>query len=125
VSDRLQVGSAWLDSRRTSAASHLVTYMRDVDSVSILATVGRSEFQVIDAAGAAERIESRDYLVLAVSLVLDSVTVKPEPGDRVVEVDGATTRTYEVMRPGSEPCWRWSDPFNRTLRIHTKLVETA
>jgi len=32
------------------------------------------------------------------------------------------TFIYEVMAPGNEPPWRYSDPYRRTLRIHTKLI---
>ena len=30
---------------------------------------------------------------------------------------------YEVMAPGSEPHFQFSDPYRRTLRIHTKQVD--
>ena len=33
------------------------------------------------------------------------------------------TFVYEVIRPGDEPCWRWSDSYRQTLRIHTKQVD--
>jgi len=29
-----------------------------------------------------------------------------------------------VMAPGKEPAWRYSDPYRKTLRIHTKHVDT-
>jgi len=29
---------------------------------------------------------------------------------------------YEVMSPGNEPHFRWSDTYRQTLRIHTKHV---
>ena len=31
-------------------------------------------------------------------------------------------RTFEVMAPGGEPVWRWSDPYHQVYRIHTKCV---
>ena len=31
-------------------------------------------------------------------------------------------RTYEVMAPGGEPVWRWSDPYHQVYRIHTKCI---
>ena len=40
------------------------------------------------------------------------------------ETDGGKTYEYEVMAPGNDPCWRWSDDYRRTLRIHTKLIGT-
>ena len=38
---------------------------------------------------------------------------------------GADTQLYEVMAPGGEPPFRYSDPYRRTLRIHTKHVGRA
>jgi hypothetical protein len=40
------------------------------------------------------------------------------------ETQGAKTFIYEVMAPGKEPAWRWSDVFRKVLRIHTKQVGT-
>ena len=41
----------------------------------------------------------------------------PVPGTRLVrEWQG---RRYEVMNLAGEGCWRWSDPYRTTLRIHT------
>ena len=37
-------------------------------------------------------------------------------------MQGDKTFEYEVLAPGKEPCLRYSDPFRKTLRIHTKQV---
>ena len=75
--------------------------------------------------GGSERLEARDYLLLAAMLTLgvDDTPELPEPGDHIVEVAGGQAYTYEVMAPGGEPAGRGSDPFSQTLRIHTKLVK--
>lgn len=57
-------------------------------------------------------------------LVLGGATALPKAGDRVRETDGGKVFVYEVMAPGNEPAWRYSDPYRRALRIHTKHVAT-
>lgn len=100
-----------------------ITYTRGASSVSILATVGRTIFRVDDGFQIFQRIESRDYIVDAADLVLDGSQVLPERGDRIEETANGATYTYEVMAPGGEPHYRWSDREHNTLRIHTKLVD--
>ncbi|MCC6230299.1 MAG: hypothetical protein IT432_13880 [Phycisphaerales bacterium] len=120
----LDKGSAWLEDQRNRHMTRMVTYQRDGDSVELAATIGRTEFEQADEFGVIHKIESRDYLVLSTDLVLGGVQTLPKAGDRIREADGAKTFVYEVMAPGSEPPYRYSDPYRRTLRIHTKHVGT-
>jgi hypothetical protein len=121
VADLMEKASALVDRVRKAHLAHTVTYQRGEQSVDVAATIGRTDFEGVDAYGAVERTESRDFLILAADLVLGAV-VLPEPGDRISEVQDGTTYVYEVMAPVRQPCWRWSDPYRRTLRIHTKEV---
>ena len=124
MADLLQQASAWLDRVRRANLAHTVTYLRGDQSVDVPATVGRTDFEAVDTYGVVERTESRDFLVLAAGLVLTGAAVLPEPGDRIREVQDGKTYVYEVMAPAKEPYWKWSDPYRRTLRIHTKEVAT-
>jgi hypothetical protein len=54
--------------------------------------------------------------------VLQGNPILPSRGDIIRETDGDSVYIYEVMAPGSEPAWRWSDDYRTTLRIHTKYV---
>lgn len=99
-------------------------YQRGSDAVELAATIGKTEFEQADEFGAIHKIESRDYLALTTDMVLSGVQTLPKGGDRVRETDGAKTFVYEVMAPGGEPPFRYSDPYRRTLRIHTKHVAT-
>lgn len=127
MADLLERASAWLNAKRRRHLARAVSYCRGEQAVEVPATVGRTVFEMADAYGVVERTESRDFLILAADLVLGGAAVLPERGDRVRETDGATVYVYEVMAPGNEPPWRWSDLYRRTLRIHTKQVgrETA
>lgn len=120
--DLLEHGAAWLEDQRTRHLSRMVTYLRGTDSVDIVATIGQTTFEQADEYGVVHRTESRDFLVLAADLVLGGNATLPQAGDRIRETAGDQTFIYEVMAPGGEPPWRYSDPYRRTLRIHTKHV---
>jgi hypothetical protein len=122
--DLLETGSAFLDDQRHQHMTRAVTYQRGADSVELAATIGRTEFEQADDYGVVHKIESRDFLVRTADLVLASVQTLPKAGDRIRETEGSQTFVYEVMAPGTEPPFRYSDPYRKTLRIHTKQVGT-
>jgi len=102
----------------------MVTYQRGEDAVEVHAAIGRTVFEIDDGFGLIEKVESRDYLVPAAELVLEGSQVLPERGDRIRETQDSKVFVYEVMAPGKEPHFRFSDAYRRTLRIHTKHVDT-
>lgn len=118
----LEQGSAWLDQQRTAHMTRRVEYRRGGQSAPLNATIGRTLFEQVDRMGIVQCVESRDFLVLRTDLVLGGVETLPKAGDRVIDPDGTSVAVYEVMAPGAEPPWRYSDPYRRTLRIHTKHV---
>ena len=122
--DLLQRGSDWLQRQRTRHLTRQVVYARGAQALQIVATVGRTVFRLDKGYGVQERIESRDYLILAADLQIGGTPALPKPGDQVRETEGGKTFCYEVLAPGNEPCWRYSDLYRVTLRIHTKLVAT-
>ncbi|MEO0513482.1 MAG: hypothetical protein AAF108_11405 [Planctomycetota bacterium] len=125
MGDLLAKGSEMLDRTRRAHLSRTVVYRRGADSVEIEATVGSTAFDRTDEYGVVHRIESRDYLLAASDLVLGGEAVTPKAGDRITETGEARLHEYEVLAPGDEPAWRYSDPQRRTLRIHTKFVRTG
>ncbi|MCG3181849.1 MAG: hypothetical protein BIFFINMI_04284 [Phycisphaerae bacterium] len=122
MADLLENASAWLDDMRTRHASRQVTYQRAGQSVQVAAGIGRTVFQIDNGSGVLETFESRDFLILAADLVLGGAAVLPKAGDRITEGQDSTSYIYEVLAPGTEPAWRYSDPYRRTLRIHTKQI---
>ena len=125
MGDLLAKGSELLDRTRRAHLSRTVMYRRGADSVEIEATVGSTAFDRTDEYGVVHRIESRDFLIAAADLVLGGTAVLPKPGDRITEAGSTSIHEYEVMAPGGEPAWRYSDPQRLTLRIHTKFVRTG
>jgi hypothetical protein len=101
-----------------------VLYRRGAEQVAVKATIGKTEFELDDGSGVVVRIQSRDYLIQSADLVLGGVPSLPVAGDRIRETHGATTFVYEVNAPSNEPHYRFSDPFRKLLRIHTKHVAT-
>ncbi len=128
MADLLQKGLAWLDDQRHAHMTQTVLFVRDTESASyiveLLATIGRTEFEQVDEFGIVHKLQSRDFLIRAADLVLNSELTLPKAGDRIRETVGAQTFVYEVMAPGSEPPWRYSDPYRKTLRIHSKYIGT-
>ncbi len=115
--DLLDRGSSWLGTIRKAHMSKDVVYKRgSTTTATIKATLGRTQFAMVDPAGGAVTYESKDFIIQVADF---SAFTLPEAGDIVIS-EGLT---YEVMAPGSEPVWRWSDPYQRTLRIHSKLTK--
>jgi hypothetical protein len=123
MTDLLQTGSDWLADQLKTHASRLVVYRRGADEATVQATVGRTLLKLDDGYGGV-RMEwtDRDFLIHAADLVLGGSPALPERGDLIRETQGAKTFVYEVMAPGKEPPWRWSDVYRKLLRIHTKQI---
>jgi len=123
VVDLLQKAMSWLEGQRHKHRTVGVTYCRGLFTVRLAATIGRTVFETQDGRGIIEKTETRDFLVRGVDLVLDGSGALPKRGDRIRETGEDKLYIYEVMAPGKEPEWRWSDPYRQTLRIHTKQVD--
>lgn len=124
MTDLLAQGAAWLEDQRHKHLTRSVMYVRSTATVGLAATIGRTEFEQADEYGTVRRTEARDYLVRTADLVILGAATLPKAGDRIREADGGVTFIYEVMAPGNEPPFRYSDPYRQTLRIHTKFVGT-
>lgn len=118
--DLLRDGLGWLDRQRERFLARTVRYRRGALEAVLLATIGRTVFRLDIGMGVTERIEARDYLISTTSYPFGV----PLRGDRISEDDDGKRHTYEVLAPGGEPPWRWSDPHRRCLRIHTKYLTT-
>ena len=127
MGDLLDRGAAFLDAQRHQHLSRPVVYRRGTDEKEVQATVGKTEFEQVDDVGGAgliHRVESRDFLVRTAELDLGAGPILPRAGDQVRETVGTSVFVYEVNAPGGQPPWRYSDPYRRVLRIHTKHIGT-
>lgn len=124
MADLLEQGMTFLDEKRHQHMTRTVVYQRGASSVEVAATLGATTFEQADAFGIVQKIESRDFLIRTADLVLDEVQTLPKAGDRIRDVSGEQVFVYEVSAPGNEPPFRYSDPYRRALRIHTKHIAT-
>ena len=118
----LNRGAAWLAGTMAAHAAEDVHFLRGGSAVVVRATLGRAVYEQAGDDGLVTRTSARDYLVPAASLTVDGAPVEPRPGDRFVEGGLAAGHLYEVTSIAGEPCWRWSDEFRRTMRVHTKYA---
>jgi len=121
--DLLHFGSDWLADQLKAHASRPVVYRRGAQQATVQATIGRTLLRLDDGYGGV-RMEwtDRDFLIHAADLVLGGLVTLPQRGDQIRETQGGRTVVYEVMAPGKEPPWRWSDVFRKVLRIHVKQI---
>ena len=124
MGDLLDRGAAFLDAQRHQHLSRPVVYRRGTDEKEVQTTIGKTEFEQADDAGLIHRVESRDFLVRMAELDLGAGPILPRAGDQVRETVGTAVFVYEVNAPGGQPPWRYSDPYRRVLRIHTKHIGT-
>jgi hypothetical protein len=124
MGDLLAKGLAWLEAQRHKHLTRTVSYVRSGVALEWAATVGRTVFEETDAFGSVHRLESRDYLGRAEDLVIGGDVFEPVAGDQIKEQMGSGVAVYEVMSPGGEPPFRYSDPDHLTVRVHTKRVGT-
>jgi len=120
----LEQGASWLDGQRHQHMTRTVSYARGSNTVEVQATIGRTVFEQADEYGIVTKTESRDYLIRTADIVLDGQVTVPKRGDQIRENDGSSTFIYEVLSPGDEPVFRYSDPYRKALRIHTKHIAT-
>lgn len=112
-------GARWLSGRRQAFMARPVQYVPAGGSpIDVDATRDRTTFEVVSGESVVQ-VESVDWIVPSGSL-----PGEPRRGDRVVEVDGATTYSYEVMSDPGVPPWSWCDASRTGWRLHTKLVST-
>jgi hypothetical protein len=120
MKDLLQQASDWLEKKRTLFAARMVLYSRGNQTQNLPATLGKTVFEIEDGHGILLRHESRDFLILAADLVSGNKNTIPQQGDRIYEPQGEAIYVYEVVAPGKEPCWCYSDLYRKTIRVHTK-----
>lgn len=107
-------GTDWLAGQMTRFCSEKVLYQPLTgEGVTVSAVFGATKYEVADEYGTLTGAASIDFLIPASEL-----TITPKLGDRII----VGSDVYEVLEFGGVGCWRWSDPYQFTRRIHTKAV---
>jgi hypothetical protein len=123
VADLLAEGAKLLTKTRAESLSREVTYVpRAGGSATVVATIGRSVFQLQGTDGTLITEESRDFYVAATAFE----ATKPVRGDRIKEPvgDGTKVAVYQVLHPGEKDVWSYADAYRTAIRIHTKYEKT-
>lgn len=126
MSNVLKTGLAWLTGQLRAHASESVTYTRGYDSIEgVPAVFGRKLLRITDETGIRVEWTDMDFLVAADDLVIDQTRLEPARGDVIHIEMPYDTQSFEVMPFGdNEPAWRWADPHQTMMRIHTKHIDT-
>lgn len=98
-----------------------ITYTRGNTTLPLSATVGRTLFVSNQINRARAEWGERDYLFRAADLVAAGLS-EPEEGDRIGETIAGVAMVFELMAPGGEPAWRYSDSQRVQIRAHCKRV---
>ena len=118
VGNLLKTGSQFLEAQRKLHMTDEVTYRRGIHSVTLQATQGKSDYTAYDDNGFEVQSQVTDFLITTADLILNSAMALPEMDDKIVTGLG----TFAVLHLGDAGCWRYSDPYGATLRVHTKLI---
>jgi hypothetical protein len=125
VSDVLADAAAWLAGQLKTNVSELVTYVRGNQSITVSATFASQLLRVSDREGntKVERPDA-DFIIAAADINFGAGQVEPAAGDIVQVVYGNVTKQFKLMPMGggSEPAWRYTDPFQTMVRVHTKKI---
>jgi hypothetical protein len=126
MADMLQTGIAWLGGALKANASQPVTYSRGAQSVDLMSSYGAKLLKIDDGMGGI-RIEwtDQDFKFLGADFhFVYGDTIEPQRGDLVKATIDGQVETFEVLPFGTEPCWRWCDPYHVNIRVHTKHIDT-
>ena len=120
--DMIQNGLSWLDSMRNTHLASPVVYRRGHDEITVNATVGKTDYETSDENGFAVKAFTNDFLVTAIDLMVGDDLITPRVGDQIIISRNGKQTVFEVLALPGDGCFRFSDPFGKTLRIHTKQV---
>ncbi len=125
MADILQAGIQVLTGLLKTYASQKITYVRGYDSVDVQATYGKKLLKIDDGFGGIRlQWTDMDFLIPAADLFFSyGDLVIPHRGDIIYLTIGDQTQTFEVFPFGNEPPWRFSDPYQQIIRVHTKLID--
>jgi len=113
----LKNGIQFLADKLKSHASETVLYKRGADTASICASFGKTNYQIEDESGFKIGGHVTDFLFQAADLVIGGEVTTPQAGDQIQ----IGSLTYEVLFL-NDGCWRYSDPYNKMIRLHTKEI---
>jgi hypothetical protein len=125
MADLIETGVTWLHQQRETHLVKSVTYCRGASNVTINATKGKTETNVVDREGVEVRGQIDDWIIKPAELVIDGVTVFPQQGDQIRDTVDGQTVVYEVAKGPDGHHWRYTDNFRLAIRVHAVRVAIA
>lgn len=122
MTDMLESAVVWLDQIRASHLARTVSYTRDWETISILATLATTPYEVVTEEGLTLQAKAVDFIITTTDLVLAAQQTEPQRGDKIRMTVGSRVWVFQVLDLGGEGHFRPSDPFGKMLRIHTKQI---
>jgi hypothetical protein len=120
----LRNASRWLGKTLQVAAAETIIYRRGDDDADLTKAIpGRNVHALHDIEGEQQSEIEYDWMIAANELIIGSLKVEPEKGDRIIwnRPDGQTA-TYTVLPDASDRCYRDVDQFGILYRVHCKLT---
>lgn len=103
------------------ANGQTVTYVDGDDSVTLTALPAKSTMTIVDAGGAAVRVDRTDWLISAADLVLGGYARTPREGAYIRHTVGAWTYVYRVCRRDDQAAWEYLNAWQQTYRVRVTL----
>lgn len=103
-----------------------VTFIKGANSIPMVAMLGSQMLKTTDGLGQTkiERTD-RDFIILVSYFVMNDEPFRPVSDNTILlptDWPGYTSGKYRVSAPSGEAVWRFSDPFETLIRIHTKFL---
>ncbi len=93
-----------------------------VHEIPVKAVPGTHELQQLDDQQRIVRVEKRDWIITTTDLVVDGEKQDPKEGWQIKWAVDGEVRVYEAYSPnGSTQPFRYTDPYNTAVRIHTEF----
>lgn len=123
MADVLRNGIQWLADQRASHMASAISYYRrgsgTPQAAPTTATVAAIKAEDLLDGDFVATASLKDWIMAASDFVTAGVFQEPEPGDLIVDTN--TGATWEVCELGLERCWRYSDAYSFSVRVHTVL----
>ena len=108
-----RTGLEWLSEQVAKSASDEIRYLSAAGEKTLLAAYGRTEHETADDYGVKTGASVIDFIIR-----FKELGALPQLGDRILTEESE----FEVLELNSEGCWRWCDPYQIRLRIHTTQI---
>ena len=126
MTDMFSTAASWFAEQIEAVSSVSITYHKKkrgrlVSSHDLTATLAGRDQPVQSDDGTITTFQSDDLLIQRTTWVAEMVAYTPDVEDEIEVTINGKIQTRMVTREADDKCWRWTNPHETQLRIHTKL----